>query len=72
MILDEVMNMTLDQVILGSLPSAANVRFGADRGDGTPGTCQVPAAESVLRGVAVDVAGVGTLEASGFLRLVTR
>jgi hypothetical protein len=72
MTLDEVISMTLDQIILGSLPSAGDVRHGVDRGDGTTGTCHVPLAENVLRGVAVDVVGVGTLEASGFLRLLPR
>jgi hypothetical protein len=72
MILDEVMSMTLDQIILGSLPGVENVRYGVDRGDGTSGACRVPAAGDVRRGVAVDVADTGTLEPSGLLRLSTR
>ena len=72
MILDEVMHMTLDQIILGNLPGVENVRYGTDRGDGTPGTCHVPDAEAVRKGVAVDVADTGTMETSGFLRLSTQ
>ena len=72
MILDEVMHMTLDQIILGNLPGVENVRYGTDRGDGTPGTCKVPVATDVRKGVAVDVAATGTLETSSFLRLFTQ
>lgn len=44
----------------GSYTSAANVRFGTDRGDGVIGTLRVPSISQVQNGVPVD-AGVGLL-----------
>lgn len=41
--------------------AASNVRYGTDRGDGTPGTCYVPVAATTLRGVPVDNT-TGTLD----------
>ncbi len=72
MTLDEALNMTLDDIILGSLPSAADVRYGVNRGDGTPGACHVPGAVDVRKGVEVDVSGAGTLEVYGLLKLTPR